>query len=62
MITLELTPEELKVLEETLERSASDLAMEIGHTDSHDFKERLKARKAALDHLLHKIQGHAIPV
>jgi hypothetical protein len=60
MITLKLAPEELKVLEETIERSVSDLRMEVGHTDSHEFKERLKDRKTVLDHLLEKVHGAAI--
>ena len=62
MTDLELTPEELKVLEETLERSVSDLSMELGHTDSRDFKEKLKGRKAVLDRLLDKVHGSAMPV
>jgi hypothetical protein len=62
VINLELTSDELKVLEEALEHSVSDLAMELAHTDSHDFKEKLKERKVALDHLLDKVHGPAVPV
>lgn len=61
MINLELAPDELKVLEETLERSVGDLSMEVGHTDSHDFKEKLKERKAVLEHLLDKVRGATMP-
>lgn len=56
MRTLELEPEELKVLEETLQRCVSDLEGEVGHTDSHDFKAMLKHKKAVLDRLVEKLQ------
>ncbi len=61
MTNLELEPEELKVLEDTLARSISDLSVEIGHTDSHDFKEMLKRRKAVLDQVLDKVKNVAAP-
>ena len=61
MANLELNPEELEVLEETLDRSISDLAVEVGHTDSHDFKDRLKQRKAVLQRLAEKVRGAAVP-
>ena len=61
MANLELTSEELKVLEDTLERSVSDLAMEVGHTDSRDFKETLKQKKSVLDHVLEKVRNAGVP-
>lgn len=60
MTNLELTPEELKALEETLTRNISDLAVEVAHTDAHDFKDKLKRRKAVMDHLLEKVQKVAV--
>ena len=61
MAKLELTAEEMTILEETLERSISDLEEEIGHTDAHEFKEMLKQRKSLLNHLLEKVSGAAVP-
>lgn len=61
MTNLELTPEELNALEEILARRISDLAVEVGHTDSHDFKAMLKQRKVVLDHLLNKVRQAAVP-
>lgn len=57
MANLDLTPEELKVLEETLERSVNELTVEVAHTDSHEFKKALKEKKIVLDHLLEKVRG-----
>ena len=59
MATLELNPEELKALWETIERRVSDLAIEVGHTDSHDFRKVLKEKKAVLDCVLAKLRGVA---
>ena len=56
MATLQLELDELKALEETLQRSISDLDVEVGHTDSHDYKETLKRKKALLDGVLQKVQ------
>lgn len=61
MTQLELTAEEMTILEETLQRSLGDLEEEIGHTDSHEFKEMLKHRKRLLEHLLGKVSGAAVP-
>lgn len=48
MIQLDLTPEEARILAEILESDHSDLRMEIADTDSLDFREMLKRRKAVL--------------
>ncbi|MCU0771407.1 MAG: hypothetical protein MUE94_06510 [Verrucomicrobia bacterium] len=61
MAKLEFSPEELKVLAETLERGVSDLEVEVSHTDSHDFKDVLKRRKAVMDRLLGKVQATVVP-
>lgn len=60
-MNLQLTAEEQRILRETLQRSVRDLELEVLHTDSHQFKEMLKHRKAALDGLLQKLEDTAIP-
>ena len=48
MVHLKLEPTEAEVLRMVLESYLSDLRMEIADTDSMDFREKLKARKATL--------------
>jgi hypothetical protein len=60
MTTLEISAEEQRLLKETLERSVRDLEIEVGHTDSHDFKEMLKQRKSVLIRLLERLQDEAV--
>lgn len=55
MMRLELNEEEGKVLADTLELSLSRLRDEISHTDSHDYRESLKERKAILLKLSQKL-------
>lgn len=52
MIQLDLNDTEIAYLIEALESYLSDLRYEIADTDSHDFRERLKAKKAALEKTL----------
>lgn len=47
-IAFDLTDEERRILLEVLESDRSDLRMEIANTDSMDFREMLKTRKAAV--------------
>lgn len=61
MTSLELAPEELNALDETLAHSVRDLAEEMSHTDSREFKDRLKQRKTVLESLLAKVRGIALP-
>jgi hypothetical protein len=49
MIRLDLSEDERRVLLETLESELSELRVEIAHTDSMDFKETLKSKKAILE-------------
>ena len=56
MIELDLTAEEARILSETIESYLSDLRMEISGTDSLDFREGLKTRKAALNKALDAIR------
>jgi len=56
MIELDLTREEREVLLETLENDLSDLRMEIADTDSLDFRDMLKSRKAVLSKVIEALQ------
>lgn len=49
MNSIELTDRESEIVVETLRTALSDLRMEITDTDSKDYRERLKERKAALE-------------
>ena len=46
MPNLELTEDEIKTLAEILESAVSDLGYEIANTDSMDYRDGLKAKKA----------------
>jgi hypothetical protein len=48
MIQLDLSAAEMKTLAEILETAYSDLRMEIADTDSKDFRDMLKERKAVI--------------
>jgi hypothetical protein len=48
MIHLDLSDEEARLLRELLESDLSELRTEIAGTDTHDFRERLKQKEAAL--------------
>lgn len=48
MLELKLSPAEQQILVEVLESAISDLGMEIGSTDSQDYRETLKTRKQTL--------------
>jgi hypothetical protein len=52
MLHLDLTPDEVAILEDLLTNDLSDLRMEIAHTDRLDYRERLKVRKAVLTKVL----------
>ncbi len=59
MIQLDLAPAERQILIEILESAHSDLRMEIAHTDSMDFRDMLKDRKAVLAKVLESLRGPA---
>jgi hypothetical protein len=48
MLELKLSPAEQQILVEVLDIAISDLGMEIGNTDSQDYRETLKTRKQTL--------------
>ncbi len=57
MIHLDLTSEEQEVLRNTLESYLSDLRYEIADTDTLEFREQLKAKKAVLEKILAALQA-----
>jgi len=56
-VQLDLTDDERRILLEVLESDRSDLRMEIANTDSQDFREMLKVRKAAIKKALTALGG-----
>jgi hypothetical protein len=62
MQTIEFTPEEKDVLSEVLAHEIEGINIEVFRTDTHDFKEMLKYRRAVLEHLLEKISSVSVPV
>jgi hypothetical protein len=59
MIQVDLTSEEEGYLREEVTKRLSDLDHEIAHTDSRDFKDMLKRRRASVEKLLKKLPGSA---
>lgn len=57
MIQLDLTRREAELLADALDDYLSDLRMEISDTDSQDFRDRLKERKAALRKALDAVRA-----
>lgn len=55
MATLTLSDEEAGLLKEILDGYLSDLRMEIADTDSMDFREMLKKRKAFLGRVIEQL-------
>lgn len=54
-MNIDLTPYETEVLEATLVDAVSHLQVEIGRTDTHDFKELLRQRQLALESIARKM-------
>jgi uncharacterized protein YlxP (DUF503 family) len=52
---VDLSIEEKRILRSVLESTLSDLRMEIADTDSQDFREMLKKRKAVLQKVLESL-------
>ena len=57
MVTVELTPEEVEVLREVLAHHIHDMNVEVFRTDTHDYKEMLKHRRAVLEQVLSRIES-----
>jgi hypothetical protein len=62
MQNIELTAEEKDVLAEFLQTQIRELGIEVGRTDTHLFKEKLKHRRQVLEILLEKLSGRAVAV
>ncbi len=56
MAQLSLTDDEAGTLRKALEMYVSDLRMEIGATDAHDFREGLKREESVINRLLERLQ------
>jgi len=56
MAQLTLTDEEASTLSKALETYVSDLRMEIGATDAHDFREGLKQEESVITRLLERLR------
>jgi hypothetical protein len=56
---LQLSPGEIELLQELLERASADVREEAHKTEAADWKRALKARQQALESLRGKIQGGA---
>lgn len=52
LISIDLTTEEHEIIKDVLESNLMELRSEITHTDSYDFKQMLKDRKAAVSKVL----------
>jgi len=57
MIHLELAQEDAEMLAEVLDSALSDLRYEIANTDSLDYRESLKRRKATLTNVLGQLNS-----
>lgn len=57
MPSIQLTPRDAEQLEEILESYLADLRSEIIHTESAEFRKRLKAREALLLRLVGELAG-----
>ena len=55
MVTIELAPEDARLLREVLESYLSDLRMEIAGTDSVSFRDNLKKTEVFLKGLLTRL-------
>jgi hypothetical protein len=56
-MSLQLTPEELEMLRQLLNRELGNVKEEVYKTDSLAYKDMLKVREATIVSLLKKLQG-----
>ena len=57
MIRLELSNDQAETLAAVLDSQLSDLRYEIANTDSLDFRETLKLKKAVLMHVVEQLRA-----
>ncbi len=55
MIHVDLTSDQVKLLQQVLESSLRELRDEIRHTDSRNFRELLKTQESSLQELEHSL-------
>ncbi len=55
-MNIELSDSEIEILADIIEQSYDELRIEIRHTDSHDYKEKLKQKERVLELLLQKLK------
>lgn len=55
MIDITLTPTDFEVLRELLEHTLRELRTEMRHTDSHEYRQRLEARRESLTRMLDQL-------
>lgn len=60
MIQIDLDQHEIETLVDVLENYLSELRMEISDTDSYDFRQMLKGRKAVVQKVLDELR-HSPP-
>ena len=61
MLTLDLSASEQAILRDVLENAVSELGMEIGATDSKDFRDDLKDRREVLQKVIAALGGGSTP-
>ncbi|MDH3458600.1 MAG: hypothetical protein OER90_17310 [Gemmatimonadota bacterium] len=61
MLQLDLSRDELQILEDVLDSYLSDLRMEIADTDRKDFRDSLKERKRVLNAVLEVVRREGGP-
>ncbi len=61
MIRVDLTSDQVKLLQQVLESSLRELRDEIRHTDSRDFRELLKSQESSLQELTHSLSASSVP-
>jgi hypothetical protein len=57
MLSLDLSPAEQAVLRQVLEDAASEMGTEISGTDSKDYRDDLKERRAVLQKVIAALGG-----
>lgn len=55
-MNLELSKDELVILEELLTKEAKELPIEIHHTRTNDFKDYLKEKQSRIENLLERVK------
>ena len=57
MTTIELSPQELNLLQMILQSRLSMMLVELTHTDTREFREELKRQIAQIEALVKKVPG-----